>query len=79
MIVSAELVLIGTILVLGMLVGLTVLSYAINAELEDIGSAIGRVNQTHCYDQKSAAAHRPFVKSPATNSPAEKWTELATM
>ena len=79
MIVSAELVLIGTILVLGMLVGLTVLSYAVNEELEDVGSPIGSVYQTHCYDQTSAAAHRPFAKSPATNSPAEKWTELARM
>lgn len=35
-VVSAELVLIGTILVLGMIVGLTELSYGVNEELEDL-------------------------------------------
>ena len=34
-VVSAELVLVGTILVLGMIVGLTELSYGVNEELED--------------------------------------------
>ena len=48
-IVSAELVLVGTILVLGMIVGLTELSYGVNEELEDVGSAIGAVNQTYYY------------------------------
>ena len=58
-IVSAELVLIGTILVLGMIVGLTELSYGINEELEDLGSAIGGVNQTYYYNQVSG--HRSAV------------------
>jgi hypothetical protein len=40
-VVSAELVLVGTILVLGMIVGLTELSYGVNEELEDLGSGIG--------------------------------------
>lgn len=48
-VVSAELVLVGTILVLGMIVGLTELSYGVNEELEDLGSAIGSVNQTYYY------------------------------
>jgi hypothetical protein len=47
--VSAELVLVGTILVLGMIVGLTELSYAVNEELEDLGSAIGAINQTYYF------------------------------
>ena len=47
-VVSAELVLVGTILVLGMIVGLTELSFGVNKELEDVGSAIGGINQT-CY------------------------------
>ena len=46
---SAELVLIGTILVLGMIVGLTELSYSVNEELEDLGSAIGAINQTYYF------------------------------
>ena len=48
-IVSAELVLISTIAVLGMVVGLSELSSNINHELEDVGSAFGSINQTFCY------------------------------
>ena len=48
-IVSAELVLISTIVVLGMIVGLSELSHGINQELEDVGSAFGAVNQTYAY------------------------------
>jgi hypothetical protein len=48
-VVSAELVLVGTILVLGMIVGLTELSYGVNEELEDLGAAVGGINQTYYY------------------------------
>ena len=48
-VVSAELVLVGTICVLGMIVGLTELSYGVNEELEDLGSAVGSINQTYYY------------------------------
>ena len=48
-VVSAELVLVGTILVLGMIVGLTELSFNVNQELEDVGSAVGAINQTYYY------------------------------
>lgn len=48
-VVSAELVLVGTILVLGMIVGMTELSYNVNQELEDLGSGIGAINQTYYY------------------------------
>ena len=52
-IVSAELVLVGTILVLGMIVGLTELSYGVNEELEDLGSGIGAINQTYYFTMAS--------------------------
>jgi hypothetical protein len=48
-VVSAELVLVGTICVLGMIVGLTELSYGVNEELEDLGSAVGSINQTYYF------------------------------
>lgn len=48
-VVSAELVLVGTICVLGMIVGLSELSFGVNEELEDVGSAIGGINQTYYY------------------------------
>lgn len=48
-IISAELVLVATICVIGMVVGLTEISYGVNQELEDVGSAVGSVNQSFYY------------------------------
>ena len=48
-IVSAELVMISTILVLGMIVGLSEVAWGVNEELEDVGSAIGSMNQSFSY------------------------------
>jgi Flp pilus assembly pilin Flp len=48
-IVSAELVLIATILVIGMIVGLSELQHSIVQELNDVGDAIGSVNQGYFY------------------------------
>jgi hypothetical protein len=52
-IVSAELVLVSTIVVLGMIVGLAEIGSAVNQELEDVASAFGSVNQSFQYQ----AAH----------------------
>ncbi len=49
-IVSAELVLIATIAVLSMIVGLSEVAFGVNQELEDVGSAIGSMNQSYCYN-----------------------------
>lgn len=49
-IVSAELVLIATIGVLSMVVGLSEVAFNINQELEDLGSAIGSVNQSYRFN-----------------------------
>jgi Flp pilus assembly pilin Flp len=48
-IVSAELVLISTITVLGMIVGLSEVAGNINEELEDVGAAFASVNQSYRY------------------------------
>lgn len=48
-IVSAELVLVSTIVVLGLVVGLSEVSSAVNQELEDVGSAFGSINQSYRY------------------------------
>jgi len=58
-VISAEIVLVGTILVLGVIVGLTELSYNVNEELEDLGSAIGSVNQSYYY--KLARGKKGYV------------------
>lgn len=44
---SAELILLGTIVVLGMVVGLSEVSFAINNELEDVASAFSSMNQSY--------------------------------
>ena len=52
-IVSAELVLVSTIAVLGMIVGLSEVAFNVNEELEDVGSAFGSVNQSYRYSGTS--------------------------
>lgn len=63
-IVSAELVLIGTIAVLSMVVGLSEVAMSINNELEDVASAFGAMNQSFkangmsgCGGQNSGSSH----------------------
>jgi hypothetical protein len=46
-IVSAELVLVSTIAVLGLIVGLGEVAWNVNEELEDVGSAFSAVNQSY--------------------------------
>ncbi len=48
-IVSAELVLAATILVIGMIVGLTVLRNQVVQELADLGAALGMISQGYEY------------------------------
>ena len=53
-IVSAELVLVATILVIGMITGLTSVRDAVITELADVGGAIGAINQSYTYGGASA-------------------------
>lgn len=46
-IVSAELVLVATIVVIGLVVGLAEVQSAVIAELNDVGDAIGALNQSY--------------------------------
>ncbi len=61
-ILSAELVLIMTILVIGMIVGLSELQDAVVNELNDVGEAIGSLNQSFFYHGHSGR-NRFLVKS----------------
>lgn len=60
-IVSAELVLISTILVIGMVVGLAEVSLNVTNELEDVGSATGQMQQT--YYISGTYGHKAYVDS----------------
>lgn len=54
-IVSAELILVSTIAVLGLVVGLAEVSHGVNQELEDVGSAFGGVNQSYHFSLSHGA------------------------
>ena len=58
-IVSVELVLISTIAVIGLIVGLSEVAIGVNEELEDVGSAVGQVNQS--YTIHGASGHKAHV------------------
>ena len=49
-VISAELILVSTIVVLGLIVGLVEVRQAISEELEDVASAIGSLNQGYCFN-----------------------------
>jgi Flp pilus assembly pilin Flp len=53
-IISAELILVATLLVLGMIVGLSEVQHAVTQELNDVGDAVGTLNQSFCYSGFSA-------------------------
>ncbi len=48
-VISSELVLVGTLLVLGLIVGLTELRNQVVQELADLAVAIGRISQTYTF------------------------------
>jgi len=48
-VLSAELVLVMTILVIGMVVGLSEMQHAVLQELNDVAEAMGAVNQSYSY------------------------------
>lgn len=57
-IVSAELILVSTIVVLAMIVGLSEVSHGVNQELEDVGSAFGSINQSYHFSLSKGAKGR---------------------
>jgi len=63
-IVSAELVLVATIAVLGVIVGLSEVALNVNNELEDVGSAFACIQQSYCvdgiYGHKGGTSHSSF-------------------
>lgn len=48
-VISAELVLVLTIAVIGLIVGLSEVAVAINTELNDISNALGKLDQSYFY------------------------------
>lgn len=65
-IVSAELVLIATLLVIGMIVGLSEVQHAVVSELNDVADAIGELNQ--CYSFSGFHKNKTFGGGVAANT-----------
>ena len=58
-IISSELVIVATVAVLAMIVGLSEVGINVNNELEDVGSAIGSMNQSFCL--QGTTGHQSMV------------------
>jgi Flp pilus assembly pilin Flp len=67
-ILSAELVLIGTILVVGMIVGLVELQCSVVDELNDLGEAVGAINQSYEYSGILSLKGDGTIKAASTGS-----------
>ena len=63
MIISAELVLVVTIGVLGMSVGINSVASSINSEMNDISSAFGEIDQSYSYTGMTKFGHATVVGS----------------
>ncbi|MCG6157880.1 hypothetical protein [Rubinisphaera margarita] len=48
-IVSAELILVATVVVLGLIVGLSEVQHAVVSEMNDVADAVGSLNQSYMY------------------------------
>lgn len=68
-IVSAELVLVATITVLGMIVGLSEVALNVNNELEDVGSAFANINQS--YKVQCTSGHKGWTNGSSNWDQAE--------
>ncbi len=92
-VVTSELLLITTILVIGLIAGWVTVRNSVNAELEDFAEAIGDLNQSYAFngvlnDNNSASTSGSlFVDAPDSNAQdsadgnvnggAEEWTFVA--
>ena len=66
-ILSMELVLIATILVIGLVVGLSELGHAVANELNDVAEAAGSLNQSYQVGGFSNECHNLFFHCPASH------------
>ena len=62
-IVSAELVLVASLLVVGLIVGLSEVNHSIVAELNDVADSVGSVNQSYYYSGLRSKGKHGKLKS----------------
>ena len=76
MILSAELVIILTVAVLGIVVGLNHVALAINQELSDVGHAIGSLNQSYSFTGYHCCLHFGRFTSFVAGSGFQDWQDV---
>jgi Flp pilus assembly pilin Flp len=69
-VISAELVLILTVLVLGVIVGLSEVAVAVNTELNDVSNAIGSLDQSYFF-----TGFRNFEVKCPSHTHGSRWTD----
>ena len=67
--ISAELVLLMTIVVIGLITGMVALRNMIVTELADVGAAIGALNQSYSFDGTAIGTSSP------ANTAGSSWTD----
>lgn len=67
-IVSSELVLIATMVVIGLIVGLSEVQHSVVAELNDVADAVGSVNQSFQYAGLSSRKSNGCIKGSISGS-----------
>lgn len=67
-VVSSELVLVATLLVVGLIVGLSEVQHAVVAELNDVADAVGSVNQSFQFAGLSSRKSNGSVKGAMAGS-----------
>lgn len=67
-IVSAELVLVATLMVIGLIVGMSEVQYAIVSELNDVAEAVGSLNQSFQFTGFATFKKHGWVKARTVGS-----------
>jgi uncharacterized membrane protein YkgB len=74
-IISAELVLVATIVVIGLIVGLVMVRNQVVQELADVAQAIGNISQTYCYPGIWVASHNVAVTDGSCFNDVKDWCQ----
>ena len=67
-IISAELILVATIVVLGLIVGLSEVQHAVVSELNDVADSVGSINQSFSYSGVASVKKGGKIKAQLAGS-----------
>jgi uncharacterized membrane protein YkgB len=75
-IISAELVLVATIVVIGLIIGLVMVRNQVVQELADVAQAIGSLSQTYCFPGLWVAHHAVAVVDGSCYIDVKDWCQV---